>query len=269
MAQFALDHGIPLTETIAGKGTVTHDHPAYAGPIGIVGSTSANALAAEADVDRRHRHPVDGLHHRLLDGLRPGCEVHFHQRGALGRNQAPRAGRGRRCAGIGGGTRRRPQGLEGRRRHGPPRRAIDFAAVGQGARRLPEADQRAGADLCPGGGRGEPQGRQARLHDHRRRRPAGRDDEELAGQVAEQLRSRIRLLLHGLRDRRRLGRGHGRSDARDHRHGGRRLLHDDELGHLFHRSHRPQADRRASATTAATRSSTGCRTSRAAPPSTT
>jgi 3D-(3,5/4)-trihydroxycyclohexane-1,2-dione acylhydrolase (decyclizing) len=50
VAKFALDHGIPLTETIAGKSTVTHDNPAYAGPIGIVGSTSANALAAEADV---------------------------------------------------------------------------------------------------------------------------------------------------------------------------------------------------------------------------
>jgi 3D-(3,5/4)-trihydroxycyclohexane-1,2-dione acylhydrolase (decyclizing) len=50
VAQFALDHGIPITETIAGKSTVTHDHPTYAGPIGIVGSTSANALGAEADV---------------------------------------------------------------------------------------------------------------------------------------------------------------------------------------------------------------------------
>jgi 3D-(3,5/4)-trihydroxycyclohexane-1,2-dione acylhydrolase (decyclizing) len=50
VAQFALDHTIPITETIAGKSTVVHDHPAYAGPIGIVGSTSANTLAAEADV---------------------------------------------------------------------------------------------------------------------------------------------------------------------------------------------------------------------------
>ena len=40
----------PIVETIAGKGGVTHDHPAHAGPIGIIGSTSANALAAEADV---------------------------------------------------------------------------------------------------------------------------------------------------------------------------------------------------------------------------
>jgi 3D-(3,5/4)-trihydroxycyclohexane-1,2-dione acylhydrolase (decyclizing) len=50
VAEFALKRGIPLVETIAGKGGVTHYHPAHAGPIGIFGSTSANALAAEADV---------------------------------------------------------------------------------------------------------------------------------------------------------------------------------------------------------------------------
>ncbi|HTW25791.1 MAG TPA: 3D-(3,5/4)-trihydroxycyclohexane-1,2-dione acylhydrolase (decyclizing) [Acetobacteraceae bacterium] len=50
VAAFAEKRGIPIVETIAGKGSVTHDHPAHAGPIGIVGSTSANALAAEADV---------------------------------------------------------------------------------------------------------------------------------------------------------------------------------------------------------------------------
>jgi 3D-(3,5/4)-trihydroxycyclohexane-1,2-dione acylhydrolase (decyclizing) len=50
LADFAAKRGIPLSETIAGKGAVAHDHPAYVGPIGIVGSTSANALAAEADV---------------------------------------------------------------------------------------------------------------------------------------------------------------------------------------------------------------------------
>jgi len=50
IADFASQRGIPVVETIAGKGTLTHDHPAHAGPIGILGSTSANALAAEADV---------------------------------------------------------------------------------------------------------------------------------------------------------------------------------------------------------------------------
>jgi 3D-(3,5/4)-trihydroxycyclohexane-1,2-dione acylhydrolase (decyclizing) len=50
LADFATRRGIPLCETIAGKGSVVHNHPAHVGPIGILGSTSANALAAEADV---------------------------------------------------------------------------------------------------------------------------------------------------------------------------------------------------------------------------
>jgi 3D-(3,5/4)-trihydroxycyclohexane-1,2-dione acylhydrolase (decyclizing) len=50
VADFAEARGIPLCETIAGKGSVTHDHPAHIGPIGILGSTSANALASEADL---------------------------------------------------------------------------------------------------------------------------------------------------------------------------------------------------------------------------
>src|SRR5712691_10469118 len=50
LGAFATEHGIPVTETIAGKGALTHHHPAHIGPIGIVGSTSANTLAAEADV---------------------------------------------------------------------------------------------------------------------------------------------------------------------------------------------------------------------------
>ncbi|MBB3426052.1 3D-(3,5/4)-trihydroxycyclohexane-1,2-dione acylhydrolase (decyclizing) [Rhizobium sp. BK312] len=50
VAEFAAKRGIPIVETIAGKGALTHDHPVHAGPIGIVGSTSANALAKDADV---------------------------------------------------------------------------------------------------------------------------------------------------------------------------------------------------------------------------
>jgi 3D-(3,5/4)-trihydroxycyclohexane-1,2-dione acylhydrolase (decyclizing) len=50
LGDLAIELGIPVTETIAGKSSLVHTHPAYAGPLGIVGSTSANALAAEADV---------------------------------------------------------------------------------------------------------------------------------------------------------------------------------------------------------------------------
>ena len=50
VADFALKHGIPMAETIAGKGAVTHDHPAHVGPIGVIGSSSANEMAGAADV---------------------------------------------------------------------------------------------------------------------------------------------------------------------------------------------------------------------------
>jgi len=50
VADFAMKRGIPIVETIAGKGILTHNHDAHAGPIGTIGSSSANALAAKADV---------------------------------------------------------------------------------------------------------------------------------------------------------------------------------------------------------------------------
>ncbi|WP_167477069.1 3D-(3,5/4)-trihydroxycyclohexane-1,2-dione acylhydrolase (decyclizing) [Nocardia arthritidis] len=48
--EFADRHGIPVTETTAGRTLVPHEHPGYAGPLGITGSESANLLAAEADL---------------------------------------------------------------------------------------------------------------------------------------------------------------------------------------------------------------------------
>ncbi len=47
---FAETHGIPVVETVAGKATLTADHPNYAGPIGVTGSAAANAVAEDADV---------------------------------------------------------------------------------------------------------------------------------------------------------------------------------------------------------------------------
>jgi 3D-(3,5/4)-trihydroxycyclohexane-1,2-dione acylhydrolase (decyclizing) len=47
---FAERHAIPVVETVAGKSTLTHDHPNYAGPIGVTGSRAANAVAEQADV---------------------------------------------------------------------------------------------------------------------------------------------------------------------------------------------------------------------------
>jgi 3D-(3,5/4)-trihydroxycyclohexane-1,2-dione acylhydrolase (decyclizing) len=47
---FAEAHGVPVVETVAGRTLVPHDHPLYGGALGIVGSASANTLAAESDV---------------------------------------------------------------------------------------------------------------------------------------------------------------------------------------------------------------------------
>ena len=50
VAALAAARGIPVVETIAGKGAFSHDDPVHCGPIGVVGSTSANTLAESADV---------------------------------------------------------------------------------------------------------------------------------------------------------------------------------------------------------------------------
>ena len=47
---FAEAHGVPVVETVAGRTLVPHEHPLYGGALGIIGATSANELAAEADV---------------------------------------------------------------------------------------------------------------------------------------------------------------------------------------------------------------------------
>lgn len=50
LARFAEDHGIPVAETQAGKGSLRADHPNNVGSIGVTGGTAANALAEAADV---------------------------------------------------------------------------------------------------------------------------------------------------------------------------------------------------------------------------
>ena len=50
LREFAERHNIPVVETVAGKASLLSAHPLNAGPIGSTGCTSANALAAEADV---------------------------------------------------------------------------------------------------------------------------------------------------------------------------------------------------------------------------
>jgi 3D-(3,5/4)-trihydroxycyclohexane-1,2-dione acylhydrolase (decyclizing) len=50
LERFAKRRGIPVAETVAGRTVLPWDHPANVGPIGVTGSSSANAMAADADV---------------------------------------------------------------------------------------------------------------------------------------------------------------------------------------------------------------------------
>ena len=50
LTNFAELHQIPVAKTIAGRANLLWDHSLNAGPIGVTGSDSANAMAAEADV---------------------------------------------------------------------------------------------------------------------------------------------------------------------------------------------------------------------------
>ncbi|MCC6718052.1 MAG: 3D-(3,5/4)-trihydroxycyclohexane-1,2-dione acylhydrolase (decyclizing) [Acetobacteraceae bacterium] len=50
LARFAAAHGIPVTETQAGKSALAHDHPLNLGAVGVSGTAAANAAAEAADL---------------------------------------------------------------------------------------------------------------------------------------------------------------------------------------------------------------------------
>jgi 3D-(3,5/4)-trihydroxycyclohexane-1,2-dione acylhydrolase (decyclizing) len=50
LERFASVHGVPVVETIAGRAALLQSHALNAGPLGVTGSNSANAMAADADL---------------------------------------------------------------------------------------------------------------------------------------------------------------------------------------------------------------------------
>ena len=119
LTDFAEQRGIPVVETVAGKATLVHDHPNYAGPIGVTGSAAANAVAEDADV-------VLAVGTRLQDfttgswSVFKNPDVRFvsHQHRPLGRPQADGAARRRRRQGLARGARRGDRRLRRSRRGG-------------------------------------------------------------------------------------------------------------------------------------------------------
>ena len=190
-----------------GKGALPWDHPLALGAIGVTGTSAANARRGRGRPRDRRRHAAAGLHHRLARAVRQP-----------GRRRSPRstsrpstppstarwpwsatpARRWRRCASALAGW-RAPEALvaAARARRGAAWNA-DWASGHGGARGatpLPSDAQVIGAvwrEARRGRGRGL-----------RRRRPAGRAAQAVAAAAARRLPRGIRLLLHGLRDRRR------------------------------------------------------------------
>ena len=50
LAEFALRHGIPVVETVAGKSALVADHPRYTGPVGVTGAAEPNEACRAADL---------------------------------------------------------------------------------------------------------------------------------------------------------------------------------------------------------------------------
>jgi 3D-(3,5/4)-trihydroxycyclohexane-1,2-dione acylhydrolase (decyclizing) len=50
LTELAEKHRLPVAETIAGRASLVHEHPNNVGPLGVIGASSANALAGDADV---------------------------------------------------------------------------------------------------------------------------------------------------------------------------------------------------------------------------
>ncbi len=226
--------------------SLTHEHPHNVGPIGVIGSASANVLAGDADV-------VVAIGTRLQDFTTGSWSVFSPDARFVALN-AGRFDATKHRALFRGGRRAR----ERRRARRGARRLARRRGAGCGARRgriratgttwsatatrptntnVPSYAQVVGAANRVAGA--------TRPRADRRRRLSRRALQELAGEDARHLRLRVRLLLHGLRDRRRLGRQDGRREPRRHRLHRRRLVPDDELRHLFDGADRPQADRRA------------------------
>ena len=238
LTEFAEKHRLPVAETIAGRALLVHEHPHNVGPIGVIGAASANALAGDADV-------VVAIGTRLQDFTTGSWSVFSPEARIISINAGRFDATKHRALSVVADAREAIGELGAAlgdwraEQSWMQRAAKEYAALERHGRQGDQADQHQRAELCAGGGRGEPGRRRDRPRAHRRRRLPRRALQELAGEDARHVRLRVRLLLHGLRDRRRLGRQDGRREPRRALLHRRRLLPDDELRHLFDGADRP------------------------------
>ena len=232
LAQFAAQTGIPVGETQAGKGSLPFDHPQNLGAIGVTGTPGANIAAREADL-------VIAIGTRLSDFTTASktafqnpdvrfininvAEFDAYKHGGLPLYR----GRTRRA-----GTDWRPRWPATR-----STRHTRTASRQWKERWEQETDRIYGsaARSADQPGRSRRRGHQSSVASAGRRgvrgrQPARRSAQTVAHAPAERVPPGVRLLVHGLRDRRRARREDGRSVARCVRDGRRRLVPDDVVG---------------------------------------
>ena len=191
--------GIPVGVTQAGTGSLLHGHPLLLGPVGATGTLAANRLAADADL-------VVGIGTRWTD-FTTASNTAFPQAGFVSINVAELDSAKRGIA-ITADARAALEALDaalagwsvdGRYREEAERLVREWDD--EVDRLFALGNDASGAER--GDRRGERGGRAGRGHRLRSRVDARRPRQALAHARPEGLPRRVRLLVHGLRDRRR------------------------------------------------------------------
>ena len=248
---FAEATGVPVAESQAGKGSLRYDHPLSVGAIGATGTTAADALAAEADV-------VIGIGTRYSD-FTTGSKTVFgnpdvrfvnlnvmafdaHKLSAVALVGDARLGLEQLTEALDGWSAPAEHSARATRLAG------EWDDLVQQSHDLHHEPLPAQSEVIGVVNTPEPRpgrrGVRGRLH-------ARRPPQDVAHARPQGLPRRVRLLLHGLRDRRRPGHQDGRArrrrGPRRRRDGRRRLLPDDVPGDRHRRAGGRQADRGARA----------------------
>ncbi len=266
---FAETHGVPVAETQAGKGALPLGSSAAAGRDRRHRLARRQRARARSRSRPRGRHAPAGFHHRLAFDVRAGAKLvnlNVNAFDALKWRGVELVGdaraRPRRAVAVARAT-----GKPSRR--GKPRRKAAASAwrgeveriTGRRDVALPYEGEVIGAV--------QRSARDSAARRHRRlrgRHAARRTAQALAHVGARRLPRRIRLLVHGLRDRRRPRRQDGQARARGHRHRRRRQLPDAQLRDRDLGDARQEARSSSCSTIAATAASTGCSRPAAAQP---
>ena len=218
LAEFAVDHGIPVAETQAGKGALAWDHTCNVGSIGVTGTSAANTLAAEADV-------VLAVGTRLQD-FTTGSRALFQDPNwqLIQLNVCSFDAWKHTAHPLVTDAMRGLEELTGNLSDwkAPPEwsaRARANVGLERYRRQCYRGLERASTVGCAGNRRSQSPGGKYRCGGLRRRRPSRRATQAMAHPPARRVSPGIRLFVYGLRDRRRSWGQNGKPGSRDHRDG--------------------------------------------------